>query len=254
MIQIDPTRLAGTHRETYLAATPWPHLLLDDLIDPKTIAAAEAQELKPGLDLHPEKSWRQIKAGSPTVNGPAAQSILDFLCAPRFLAFLEGLTGVPELRPDPTFYWGGLQVSPPGAFQALHRDFRVHPVTGLYHRVNVLVYLNSDWYSEYGGDLELWGPDRTACEKRISPLAGRVVIFETTPTSFHGVPEPIRCPLGRARLSLSSYYYTDTPGRNDRRMPYLARPKRPQDPWYMGLAAFGDGLTTIRRFVRNKLL
>jgi hypothetical protein len=254
MIQLDPIRLARTHRESYLAATPWPHLLLDDLVDPETIAAAEAQELKPGLELQPERSWRQVKAGSPTVSGEAAKNILDFLCAPPFLAFLEGLTGIPELLPDPTFFWGGLHVSPPGAFQALHRDFRVHPVTGLYHRVNVLVYLNSDWDGEYGGDLELWGSDRTACEKRISPIAGRVLIFESTPFSFHGVPEPIRCPSGRARLSLASYYYTQTPGRNDRRLPCLVRPKRPQDPWYMGFAAFGDGLTTIRRFVRKKLL
>jgi hypothetical protein len=252
MTLADLNLLVQTHRENYLAAAPWPHLVLDHLIDPETIADAEIQELKRGLELPTKKSWRQIKAESPTVSGPAARDILNSLCTPQFLSFLEELTGISDLTADPTHFFGGLHVGPPGAFQALHRDFRVHPVTGKFHRVNVLVYLNSDWQSAYGGQLELWGSDKTAW-KSILPVAGRVVIFESTPSSFHGVPDPIRCPPGRARLSLASYFYTDTPGEHDQRLPYFLRPKRPQDPWYTGIAAFGDAVSTIRRTVRQRL-
>jgi hypothetical protein len=223
------------------------------LIDPETIAEAEVQELTRALELPTKKSWRQIKAESPTVSGPAARDILNWLCTPQFVSFLEELTGISDLAPDPTHFFGGLHVCPPGAFQALHRDFRVHPVTGKFHRVNVLVYLNSDWQNAYGGQLELWGPDKIECGKSLFPVAGRVVIFESTPSSFHGVPDPVRCPPGRARLSLASYFYADTPGAQDQRQPYFLRPKRPQDPWYTGVAAFGDAVSTIRRTVRQRL-
>ena len=114
------------------------------------------------------------------------------------MTFLEELTGVSGLIPDPTHYWAGLHVNPPGAFQAIHRDFRVHPITGLFHRVNILIYLNSNWKSEYGGELELWKSDKSACERQVAPVAGKSVIFEAGPLAFHGIPEPIQLPYGKS--------------------------------------------------------
>jgi len=225
--------LASEYRESYATASPWPHLILDDFVDPATIAAAEAQELQRALDLRIHRGNRMIKAESPEVEGQAANEILDSLLTPEFVAFLEEITGIARLIPDPTRSWAGIHVSPPGAAQALHRDFRLHPNNGLYHRVNVLVFLNSDWKKEYGGELELWSSRPKNGGKQVLPTAGKVVIFETTPTSYHGVPDPIRCPPGRARLSLASYYYTDYPGPADRRDAIVFSPKRPQDPWYM---------------------
>lgn len=213
----DLALLASKYRERYLTASPWPHLVLDDLVDSTAIAAAETEELRRALDLKVHGGNRMVKAESPEVDGRSANDILDSLLTPEFVAFLEELTGIAGLIPDPTHSYAGIHVSPPGATQALHRDFRLHPVNGLFHRVNVLVYLNSDWKEEYGGELELWPEDTSRGGKKVLPTAGRVVIFETTPTSFHGVPDPVRCPPGRARLSLASYYYTDYPGPNDRR-------------------------------------
>ena len=96
---------------------------------------------------------------------------------------------------------GGNSCQPPGTSQALHRDFRLHPDNGLFHRVNVLVYLNSDWKEEYGGMLELWSTGKKAFGQQVEPVAGRLVLFETTPFAYHGVPDPVRFPPGRARIS-----------------------------------------------------
>jgi Rps23 Pro-64 3,4-dihydroxylase Tpa1-like proline 4-hydroxylase len=237
--------LAGRYHETYLRARPWPHLVLDDLLDPEVVAAAEAQELQRALNLEIHRGNRIVKAESPEVGGHAANEILDSLLTPEFVAFLEKLTGIGGLIPDPSHAWAGIHVSPPGASQALHRDFRFHPANGLYHRVNVLVFLNSDWKTEYGGQLELWPSNPTEGGKQILPEAARIVIFETTSYSFHGVPEPIRCPPGRARLSLASYYYTDFPGPADRRETMFLTPKRPQDPWYMSIRPPKDCLSNL---------
>ena len=66
-----------------------------------------------------------------------------------------------------------------------------------------------------------------------------MVIFETNYDTLHGVPDPIACPPGRARLSLASYYYSDQPQPGRVREPIFRRPRRPQDPWKMGIAQPG---------------
>jgi 2OG-Fe(II) oxygenase superfamily len=248
----DLSQVARIHRESFLTASPWPHVVLDDLVDPALIAAAEQEELEPSLHLEIDRSYRKVKAESPEPNGPAATKILESIGSPDFVKFLEELTDVSGLIPDPTHYWAGLHVNPPGAFQAIHRDFRVHPITGLFHRVNILIYLNSNWKSEYGGELELWRPDKTACARQVAPLAGKSVIFEAGPRAIHGIPEPIRCPPGRARLSLAAIYYTEDPPPDDQKESRIFRPKRPQDPWYMGFGTFGDGVNLVRRTIERR--
>jgi Rps23 Pro-64 3,4-dihydroxylase Tpa1-like proline 4-hydroxylase len=215
-------------------------------VAPDFVATAEAEELTRALDLKIQKDQTIAKAESAEVGGQAAKEILDSLLSPEFIEFLERLTGIQGLMGDPTHALAGLHVNPPGAFQALHRDFRRHPATHTYHRINVLVFLNSNWKEEYGGELELWPGDRSACGQRIRPLAGRLVIFETTPTSYHAIPDPVRCPPGRARLSLASYYYTAGPGPQDKRDFKLFLPKRPQDPLRLDIQKFKDVAKAVR--------
>jgi hypothetical protein len=76
-----------------------------------------------------------------------------------------------------------------------------------------------------------------------------MVIFETTPTSYHGIPDPIRCPPGRARLSLASYYYTEYPGPHDRRETEIFLPRRPQDPLRVDVEKFWVVVNGVARFV-----
>ena len=242
---------ADACRENYRTAVPWRHIVLDGLIDPTVVSAAETQELEPALNLRVPRTHRMVKAESPQPNGPAANRILDALCSTAFVSFLEDLTGVTELTVDPARYARGLYVFLSGGFQSIHRDFRLHPTTGMFHRLAVLVYLNSDWQSDYGGELELWRSDMTACERRIAPAAGRVVIFEPTPTAIHGIPDPIRCPNGTAHLSLTCSYYTVSPGSEDRKETRFLRPKRPQDPWYLGFLTLREGVDAVRRRIER---
>jgi hypothetical protein len=158
------------------------------------------------------------------------------MCTPAFVAFVEEVTGVSDLVSDPTRLWSGLHASRTGSFQSVHRDLARHPVTGKWHRVNVLLYLNSIWPEEYGGDLELWPSGMDVCGARIRPRAGTIVMFETNYRSLHGVPDRIRCPPEQCRLSLTSYYYNDEPPQGRRREPIVRRPRRPQDPWRIGIA------------------
>jgi hypothetical protein len=218
-------------RKAFLAAAPWPHLVLDDLVDPDVAARAEKEEAAFATRLRPHRSHRLVKAESAVPGGPTAKGILEEMLSPEFIGLVEGVTGIKDLIGDPNHFWGGLHASKKGFFQSIHTDFERHPTPGLFHRVNVLLYLNSEWEPQFRGELELWPKDMSACGRKIAPLIGRVVIFVTDPTTVHGVPDPIACPSERFRLSLASYYYTtekpDLISLRDR----LVQAQRPQDSW-----------------------
>src|SRR5204862_3585686 len=60
--------------------------------------------------------------------------------------------------------------------------------------------------------------------QRIVPVLNRCVIFTTTSTAYHGVPE-VHCGPGRSRRSLALYYFEDEGERLPiRSTPYVARP------------------------------
>lgn len=93
----------------------------------------------------------------------------------------------------------------------VHADFNLHARLNLQRRLNVLIYLNQDWPSAFGGELELWDRSMGRCKRSIAPLFNRCVIFNTDDDSFHGHPDPLRCPEERSRCSIALYYYTASP-------------------------------------------
>lgn len=90
----------------------------------------------------------------------------------------------------------------------IHTDVNRHPFSGgkLHQVCNAILYLNENWRESYRGHLEFWDKN-LKCRKKISPIANRFVLFQTDSTSFHGHPEPLRCPSDRRRNSIAVYYY-----------------------------------------------
>ena len=135
------------------------------------------------------------------------------------------LTGIEGLFADPSLDGGGLHRSTTGGFLNVHADFTVHPHHSDWRRrVNLLLYFNEDWPAEFGGDLELWSSDMRECQASIAPLGNRCVVFTTDVDSFHGHPEPMRCPPGVNRQSLALYYFTHEERPFVRSTEYRARP------------------------------
>ena len=155
--------------------------------------------------------------------------------APKVLSFAH------DLIADPSLEGGGLHQSARGGFLNMHADFTVHPHNRNWQRrANLILYLNEDWEPEYGGDLELWSTDMKRCVEKVSPIANRVLIFTTDATSFHGHPEPMRCPEGTARRSLALYYFSIEVDPVVRSTEYRPRP--------------GDGAHAIPIFVDRQML
>ena len=133
------------------------------------------------------------------------------------MAFLEKLTGIAGLIPDPHLRGGGLHEIRRGGSLGVHADFNFYKRLNLFRRLNLLLYLNENWSEEWGGHLELWDRTGKRCMQRIAPIFNRAVIFDTSNFSYHGHPHPLECPDNRSRKSLALYYYTvEAPADEDR--------------------------------------
>ena len=207
----------------FVNGSPFPHIVLDDFLP------AEHARF---LDLHfpePEHEiwldWRVRHAGQYGKQGPGDASRFELLDpalhsallafnSAAFIRFLETLTGISRLLPDPHFTGGGMHQILQGGILDVHTDFNYYERLDLYRRLNVLVYLTREWRPGYGGELELWdGPPSRggACVRAIEPLFNRAVVFKTDKTSFHGHPNEWRAPAGLTRRSIALYYYTAEP-------------------------------------------
>lgn len=194
----------------YRDAQPFPHIVLDDFLDPdlvrRVLADFPSNENKQYFDRGQERLKFQF---SPLeVSSALVRNLFAELNGQAFIGFLEELTGIKGLIPDPYFEGGGLHETKHGGHLSIHADFNVHEWLGLERRLNLLIYLNEDWQDDYGGQLELWSKDMSACEVRVAPVLARAVIFNTALDSFHGHPDPLNCPPERSRRSIATYYYT----------------------------------------------
>ncbi|MCD9622756.1 2OG-Fe(II) oxygenase [Rhabdothermincola salaria] len=140
--------------------------------------------------------------------GPTTRQFLNQLNCSAFMQFLERLTGIGGLIPDPHYAGGGLHQIERGGYLKVHADFNVHEELKLDRRLNALVYLNRDWEEDWGGHLELWDRSMEQAIHRIAPVFNRTVVFATTDWSYHGHPDPLACPPGVTRKSVATYYYT----------------------------------------------
>lgn len=199
--------------DIYQKAGPFPHIQLDDFLETDT--AALASDAFPSVN---DTGWIHYVHLNEKKHGlnkrdllpEFLRNVIDDLNSPGFCQFLSKLTGIPNLLPDDSMEGGGLHQSKRNGFLNVHADFTVHPHKPSWRRrVNLLVYLNPEWKPEYGGELELWERDMSRCSKRILPLLNRAVIFNTDEDSYHGLPDPIRCPESMTRKSIALYYFTE---------------------------------------------
>jgi hypothetical protein len=214
---------ADALRPAYQGAHPFPHTAIDGLFDDALLDAVLADFPRPDED-----AWRRFESATEKKLGwvhtaPLRPNLREFLVAmnaPPMLQFLQQLTGIDGLIPDPYYGGAGPHQIVSGGFLKIHADFNWHPLLRLDRRLNLLVYLNKDWPQEYGGHLELWDQEMKGCERRILPVFNRTVVFSTTDTSYHGHPRPLACPPDRTRKSVSFYYYTNGRPEEERSAPH----------------------------------
>ena len=158
--------------------------------------------------------------------------VFDYFDSQDFIDLVKKITGIEDLGIDISGKHSGLRGMLNGSHQHVHSDAVTHPITGLRKRLSMLLYLNKCWKTEFNGCLEIWNDEMTHCVEKIEPLFNRLVIFECTEKSYHGVPETINFKNDeKMRMSLITSYMSrlnvDENGR--KRAKFVARPNDRND-------------------------
>jgi len=213
----------------YQSADPYPHIVLENFLDPAILekCIAEFNKLNETNGWINYKHYNEDKRGLNKIDllPETIRNTINELNSPAFLEWLSAITGIRNLQKDDGLEGGGIHQSTRGGYLNVHADFTVHPHhRNWQRRVNVLVYLNKGWQEEWGGKLELWDKKMKACEEKVLPVLNRCVIFNTDADSYHGHPDPMTCPEGVYRRSIALYYYTVEENPYRRATNYQARP------------------------------
>jgi Rps23 Pro-64 3,4-dihydroxylase Tpa1-like proline 4-hydroxylase len=204
--------LAKDSAAEYKANKPFPHIYFDNFLPVEAAEAALRDFPQPkqlNWNAFAGQNEKKLAFDLAEKLPDSIRDVLYFLNSRPMVEFLEVLTGIDGVIPDPYFVGGGLHQIERGGHLEVHADFNHHKKLNLDRRLNVLVYMNKDWKEEYGGHFELWNHDMTAAEKKILPLFNRCAIFSTTDFSYHGHPTPLACPPDRSRKSMATYYYSN---------------------------------------------
>jgi Rps23 Pro-64 3,4-dihydroxylase Tpa1-like proline 4-hydroxylase len=115
--------------------------------------------------------------------------VLDYFHSENFKNIIEQITNIQNLIIDETRRWAGVRSMLKNSKQMIHSDADIHPESGLKKKLTLIYYLNKDYNRERDeGCLEIW--DDNVSEKiiEIEPINNRLLIFEDSSKSYHGVP------------------------------------------------------------------
>jgi len=199
----------------FKAGVPFPHVVIDDFLDPAF--AAQLLASFPAFDRGNYIGDNGQPGGKSTLDkiravGPAYQRLDEAIKSPEFLQAMGHLTGIDGLMYDPWYLGGGTHENRNGMSLDPHVDFNFHPSERWHRRLNLIVYLNPTWDDAWGGRLELFrDPHADASPTQsIGPAFNRCVIFETSERSWHAFDQ-IQLPPDHAdltRRSIALYFYT----------------------------------------------
>lgn len=220
-------RIAERQAESFRSARPFQHCVFEDFL-PQEVFDLLVKEF-PGpqdsaWELHGpgrtnwarDRTIAKLGTSDETRFGAFTRHFMAQLNSGVFLTFLEQLTGVKGILPDPTYNHCGLHSTGPGGRLMIHTDVNRHPLGNLMHQyLNLILYLNPGWEESYGGHLELWDDKRQPVHRYL-PKGNRAVLFNAGTRSLHGHPHPLTCPPDRRRNSIAVYYYLrDRPANED---------------------------------------
>ena len=101
----------------------------------------------------------------------------------------------------------------------LHLDYSIHPKIGLLRKYNIIIYLNSNWKAEWGGELGLWDnkikDHHGELITSIVPKFNRAIIFDTADNSWHGLVNEVNSNENIARKSIAIYYLCEPKNTTD---------------------------------------
>jgi hypothetical protein len=207
---------AGRYQDAFLHAEPFKHVVIENFFEPsfarRLLNEFPSFDPKLAMNEHGGIGGKAVNTRIGEIS-PAYKELYEAISSQPFLDLISRLTGIPDLILDPKLFGGGTHDNRHGQELDAHVDFNYDEAQQLHRRLNLIVYLNEDWKTEWGGAIEIHSNPRDPGSNRIQaydPLFNRCVMFETNEYSWHGFPK-INLPPGKrhlSRKSISIYLYT----------------------------------------------
>ena len=195
-------------REEYLTAQPFPHLVIIDICDKDKLDELYSQipEIENvSRDLMFAKN--KFEKSNYSELGPLFLELQNDLRSQEMNDFLAFLSGKPTFV-DPKNHGGGLHQGRGNSYLDMHLDYNYHPVHNTWWReMNLLLYLNKDWKSSYGGHLKLRDLRTDEC-KSIAVDFNTLIIQKCDDYTLHGY-DMTNFPKGLNRTSIATYAFTE---------------------------------------------
>lgn len=138
---------------------------------------------------------------------PEQDKLVHALHSSEFIKWLEQITGVEKLIPDPHLIGAGYMKSFRGDTLQVHTDFNWVEEVHLHRAVSIIVYFNKEWQEEWGGCLNFYDFDNKDILSSIKPDWGNLLIWSYHNLIYHGYPNPITCPDNQSRKGMRLFYY-----------------------------------------------
>jgi Rps23 Pro-64 3,4-dihydroxylase Tpa1-like proline 4-hydroxylase len=230
------SKLAIDNHKKYIKNKPYPYIYFDNFL-PKETALLLSKEY-PKYNKQ-QKKWRHRR--NKNVDRYFLEDDTQFKINLRmfsmainsrsFLSFIETLSGINSLIPDPYFMGGGAMATGRGGFLNVHADFSFHHKLQAWRQLNALLFLIPNWKKHWNGNLEVWSNDNKEKVSEVEPLFNRLFVFNSTSDSFHGLPVPLNCPKNIYRNVFCAFYFTTKKDKRSLSDPHYT--KYDADPHYL---------------------
>lgn len=139
---------------------------------------------------------------------PYQDQLVHAMHSSNLIHWLEDLTGVKKLIPDPHLIGAGYMKSYKGDTLQIHTDFNWVEEIALNRAVSVIIYFNPGWQKEWGGSLNFYDTKRENIYSSIKPDNGNMLVWTYKNLVYHGYPDPINCPDNECRRGIRLFYLT----------------------------------------------
>ena len=202
----------------FKVSKPYSHVIIDNFWSSK-IAKKIAEEIKKfslqgeHIYIYDNPIEKKVACNNYDKFPPTIYRAISFLNSNNFINIVKKITKKSDLSPDIGLHGGGIHIHPNSGKLNIHKDYSIHPKLGKQRLLNLICYMTPNWNENWGGHLELWSHNKKNnqplnLEKKISNRFNRVILFDTTQNSWHGLPQELKMPKGVLRQSLAVYYLT----------------------------------------------
>jgi hypothetical protein len=154
---------------------------------------------------------------------PVGRQFVEHMHSSEVIRWLETVTGIAGLIPDPHITGAGYSKSYQGDTLKIHNDFNWNNDLKLHRAISIILYITPDWDPAWGGALDFYDSNREQIVTSVDCIFNRLLIWQYHSRNFHGYTSPLNCPDGLTRNTMRLFYYTSNSTYNAEDLPHRSQ-------------------------------